>query len=480
MTSPSHQQDGGVHRRRPSLLVSTSSMDIPSSSSSSLHSSSSGSLAHLHQPQGTALMSTSPQAFTGSPSSGAAAGGLVGRRQRASSTNVGTHPDDTSTTPTNSSGRRRKGSRSSTGHSEHTPVSQQPASYLPPAAESLVDIASPSDASSSSTLGPPGTSQVGPPSLQPPLNPYVSTPSAASSLSSSHASSSPVGSPLTYGTYGHGPTLRNSSGGRKTSLGRPVSSSSTTAIYNPSSPTRAVRNDDLIPLSPGSGYLPSHAGKATAPNSYSDSSSGPSLPPYTLNAPSSSSSTINLPPLLPSISLSSSGTHTGMHTAYQTAQNSPSLAVSLTMESDSSYPTHSRFFDSNPSSPRPSTSTASESELAHGHGLSAYQTFRPPTSLEKLLPSREDVQEKASEWKRWWKRRNSRSHSGSRGSSIGFVGGSGSLAGERKKRRKRAGTGVVALGGGGSSSWLKRLMPVRKRGWVSWAALSAARTSFVD
>lgn len=386
----------------------------------------------------------------------------MGRRQRATSMNVGTNPDDQLTTPTNSSGRRRKGSRSSTGHSEHTPVSQHPASYLLPAAELLVDIASPSDASSSSALGPPGTSQLGPPPLQHPLNPHLSTSSTVSSLSPSHGASSPVGSPFTYGPYGHGPTLRNSSSGRKTSLGRPVSSSSTTAIYNPSSPTRAVRNDDLIPLSPGSGYLPSHAGKPTAPNGYSDSSGGPSLPPYTLNAPSSSNSTTNLPPLLPSLPLSSSGTHTGLHTAYQTAQNSPSLAVSLTMESDSSYPTHSRFFDSNPSSPRPSSSTASESELAHGHGLSAYQTFRPPTSLEKLLPSREDVQEKASEWKRWWKRRNSRS----RGSSIGFVGGSGSLTGERKKRRKRAGTGVGAMGGGGSSSWIKRLMPVRKRGWV--------------
>jgi hypothetical protein len=261
------------------------------------------------------------------------------------------------------------------------------------------------------------------------------------------------------------------------------STSTSTAVYHPtsSSPSTA-RTDDLIPLSPGSGYLPSHAnrgalssaaagsspqGSSRAATAYdSEGSTSSNLPPYSLTPVGSSSVRLPTLPLL-----SGSGGPSGFNTAYQTAQTSPSLALSLQMESEPAYPGQSHFFDSTPSSPRPSMSTSGEAdELDRARSAALYTAAYPTASssaFEKLLPTKDDMRETASEWRRWWKRRNSRSYGSRSGGSVG--GGIGILstsAGDRKKRRKRAGTGV---GGGvnvGGTSWWRRIKPKRKKGWV--------------
>lgn len=469
MSPASPSTNGGVHRRRPSLLVTTpSSMDVPGlagtssqpalSVSTSLHSNSSGS-----------IVLASPQAYTPTSASGQLASAGGARRRRASTTERSGEgaPSGvtaaTSTSPNSSllTGRAKRGARRSSGHSEHLP---SPVPYLASLSGAPVPASAETTdpSSSSSTLGSP-VNLLGLQHQQS-LKPYF--PSPPPSLSRPP----PVSASAAYGG-GQPSVLRTLPASSARPFLRTISSSASTAVYGPTSPSQSTAHaDDLVPLSPGSGYLPSHAGRSSvasgATTAYdSEGSTSSNLPPYSLTPVGSSSARLPLLPL--------SGGPSGFNTAYQTAQTSPSLALSLQMESEPTYPGQSHFFDSTPSSPRPSMSTSGEADEQQDRArATALHTAAYPTAsssaFEKLLPTKDEMRETASEWRRWWKRRNSRSH-GSSSRSGGSVGGIGMLstsAGDRKKRRKRAGTGVggsVRLGG---PSWWRRIKPKRKKGWV--------------
>lgn len=478
MSSPS--TNAGVHRRRPSVLVATpSSMDVPGLSSnpseptpSLLSNSSSGS---IHQ------MTASPQTYT--PTAAATGGGggssATSRRRRASSSNEPSAAGEGAGSGSTAGSRGKKSGRRSTGHSEHPSPGPQ-AHHLSTPAEGVDSPSAPSvvtDAAAavgSSSLAPASHPHQQQQQQPQPLNPYAPPPTQPQPAS--HSSSG--GSTSPYGQFGHGPTLRTlpASSARKAPPLRTISSSSSTAIHYPASPTRSARADDLVPISPGSGFLPSHsgggggaaslAGQSLLYGSSAADGSSAGLPPYSVNPTASSSSSHSLGQLLPSLPLPASS---GFNTAFQTAQTSPTLAVSLQMEGGAAYGGQSRFFGSNPSSPGPSSPTTSEpEEHDHGHGAGSYGAYYPPsTTLEKLLPSKDDVREKASEWRRWWKRRNSRSYSTGRPGASGILSSAGSVA-DRKKRRRRAGSGVGgSVGGpGGGRKWWRRFRPERKRGWV--------------